>query len=99
MTELGDFLQSRRARLQPEETGLPTYGGRRRVPGLRREDLAQLAGVSADYYSRLEQGRLSNGSDEVLNAVARAVRLDAGEPARLLNLARPPPQGRPGRAR
>jgi transcriptional regulator with XRE-family HTH domain len=95
MTELGDFLQSRRARLQPEETGLPTYGGRRRVPGLRREELAQLAGVSADYYSRLEQGRLSNVSDEVLNAVARALRLDDGERAHLHNLARPPRHGRP----
>ncbi|WNV91474.1 helix-turn-helix transcriptional regulator [Umezawaea sp. Da 62-37] len=90
MTELGDFLQSRRARLTPEETGLPTFGGRRRVPGLRREELAQLAGVSADYYGRLEQGRLANVSDEVLNAVARALRLDEGERTHLHNLARPP---------
>jgi transcriptional regulator with XRE-family HTH domain len=89
MTELGDFLQSRRARLRPEDTGLPMFGSRRRVPGLRREELAQLAGVSADYYSRLEQGRLSNVSDEVLNAVARALRLDDGERAHLHNLARP----------
>jgi transcriptional regulator with XRE-family HTH domain len=92
MTELGDFLQSRRARLTPEETGLPTFGGRRRVPGLRREELAQLAGVSADYYSRLEQSRLQNVSDEVLNAVARALRLDDGERTHLFNLARPPRQ-------
>lgn len=89
MTELGDFLQSRRARLRPEDTGLPMFGSRRRVPGLRREELAQLAGVSADYYSRLEQGRLSNVSDEVLNAVARALRLDEGERTHLHNLARP----------
>jgi transcriptional regulator with XRE-family HTH domain len=89
MTELGDFLRSRRAKLTPEETGLPTFGGRRRVPGLRREELAQLAGVSADYYGRLEQGRLANVSDEVLNAVARVLRLDEGERAHLLNLARP----------
>ncbi|MGC7101255.1 helix-turn-helix domain-containing protein [Amycolatopsis lurida] len=68
MTELGDFLQSRRARLRPEDTGLPAFGGRRRVPGLRGEELAQLAGVSADYYSRLEQGRLGNVSDEVRRA-------------------------------
>jgi transcriptional regulator with XRE-family HTH domain len=98
MTELGDFLQSRRARLTPEETGLPTFGGRRRVPGLRREELAQLAGVSADYYSRLEQGRLGNVSDEVLNAVARALRLDDGERAHLHNLARPPKRARPSSA-
>ena len=94
MTELGDFLRSRRAKLTPEETGLPTFGGRRRVPGLRREELAQLAGVSADYYGRLEQGRLANVSDEVLNAVARALRLDEGERQHLHNLARPPKRPR-----
>ena len=98
MTELGDFLQSRRAKLTPEETGLPTFGGRRRVPGLRREELAQLAGVSADYYGRLEQGRLANVSDEVLNAVARALRLDEGERTHLHNLARPPKRPRPAGA-
>lgn len=55
-TDLGEFLRSRRTRLRPEDTGLPSYGERRRVPGLRREELAQLAGVSAGYYTRLEQG-------------------------------------------
>jgi transcriptional regulator with XRE-family HTH domain len=95
VTELGHFLQSRRARLRPQDTALPSFGGRRRVPGLRREELAQLAGVSADYYSRLEQGRLSNVSDEVLNAVGRALRLDDSELAHLHNLVRPPRQVAP----
>ena len=78
-TELSEFLRSRRARLRPEEVGLPVFGGRRRVPGLRREELAALAGVSADYYIRLEQGRLQNVSESILEAVARALRLDEAE--------------------
>lgn len=85
---LGDFLQSRRAAIQPEDVGLPPYG-RRRVPGLRREEVAQLAGVSVDYYIRLEQGRGKNVSDAVLDAVARVLMLDATEHAHLLALARP----------
>ncbi|NUS15713.1 MAG: helix-turn-helix domain-containing protein [Streptomyces sp.] len=85
---LGEFLQSRRARIQPEEVGLPPYG-RRRVPGLRREEVAQLAGVSVDYYIRLEQGRGKNVSDAVLDAVARVLRLDPTEQAHLRDLARP----------
>jgi transcriptional regulator with XRE-family HTH domain len=89
-TDLGEFLQSRRARLTPAEVGLPDYGGRRRVPGLRREELAQLAGVSADYYTRLEQGRGQHVSDAVLEAVATALRLDTDERAHLRALARPP---------
>jgi transcriptional regulator with XRE-family HTH domain len=89
-TDLGEFLQSRRARLRPEEVGLPDYGTRRRVPGLRREELAQLAGVSADYYTRLEQGRGQHVSDAVLDAVAAALRLDDDERAHLRALARPP---------
>ncbi|MGW5381986.1 helix-turn-helix transcriptional regulator [Nocardia sp. NPDC003963] len=93
-TELGEFLRSRRARLQPEEAGLPVYGGRRRVPGLRREELAQLAGVSAGYYTRLEQGQSPNASDSVLDAVARVLRLDEAERAHLYSLARPKPKGR-----
>jgi transcriptional regulator with XRE-family HTH domain len=92
--ELGEFLRSRRARLQPEDTGLPTYGGRRRVPGLRREELAQLAGVSAGYYTRLEQGQSPNASDAVLDAVARVLRLDEAERAHLYSLARPKPKTR-----
>ncbi|MFG1808514.1 helix-turn-helix transcriptional regulator [Streptomyces sp. NPDC049040] len=85
---LGGFLQSRRARIQPEDVGLPPYG-RRRVPGLRREEVAQLAGVSVDYYIRLEQGRGKNVSDAVLDAVARVLRLDPTEHAHLRDLARP----------
>ncbi|MGW0658575.1 helix-turn-helix transcriptional regulator [Streptodolium elevatio] len=77
--ELGEFLRSRRARLGPEEAGLRTYGERRRVPGLRREELAQLAGVSADYYVRFEQGRTGNVSHEIVEAVAGALRLGGDE--------------------
>jgi transcriptional regulator with XRE-family HTH domain len=88
-TELREFLLTRRARLTPEAVGLPSFGERRRVPGLRREELAQLAGVSFDYYVRLEQGRTRNVSESVLDAVARALRLSATERAHLFNLARP----------
>ncbi|MDT3396902.1 helix-turn-helix transcriptional regulator [Streptomyces sp. B1866] len=87
--ELGEFLRSRRARLRPEEAGLPRHGGRRRVPGLRREELAQLAGVSVDHYVRLEQGRTLHFSETVLDAVARALRLDPVEREHLYRLARP----------
>ncbi|MCP2340709.1 helix-turn-helix transcriptional regulator [Actinomadura rupiterrae] len=87
--ELGEFLRSRRARLRPEELGLPDYGGRRRVPGLRREELALLAGVSVDHYVRLEQGRTLHFSEEVLDAVARALRLNPAEREHLFRLARP----------
>jgi transcriptional regulator with XRE-family HTH domain len=92
--ELGDFLRSRRARLRPDQAGLPTYGGRRRVPGLRREELAQLAGVSVGYYTRLEQGQSPHASDSVLDAVARVLRLDEAERAHLYSLARPKPRTR-----
>ncbi|RJO73714.1 XRE family transcriptional regulator [Nocardia panacis] len=93
--ELGEFLRSRRARLRPEELGLPSYGGRRRVPGLRREELAQLAGVSVDHYVRLEQGRTLHFSEAVLDAVARALRLDDVERQHFYRLARPwPDSGR-----
>ncbi|MFG2120494.1 helix-turn-helix domain-containing protein [Streptomyces sp. NPDC048710] len=87
--DLGDFLRSRRARIQPEEVGLPVHG-RRRVPGLRREEVAQLAGVSVDYYIRLEQGRGPGGvSDAVLDAIARVLRLDETEHTYLRTVARP----------
>ena len=92
--ELRDFLRTRRARLLPEAVGLPSFGERRRVPGLRREELAQLAGVSFDYYVRLEQGRTRNVSESVLDAVARALRLTPTERAHLFNLARPTPRRR-----
>ncbi|UKY53935.1 helix-turn-helix transcriptional regulator [Streptomyces inhibens] len=87
--ELGNFLRTRRARLQPEDVGLVSYGARRRVPGLRREELAQLAGVSVAYYTRLEQGQSRNASEGVLDALARALRLSADERAHLRELARP----------
>ncbi|GIH73863.1 helix-turn-helix transcriptional regulator [Planobispora longispora] len=93
--DLAEFLRTRRARLRPEDVGLQPFGGaRRRVPGLRREELAQLAGVSVDYYVRLEQGRTNNVSEEILEAVARALRLDEAERAHLRNLARPAPARR-----
>lgn len=88
-SELSDFLQSRRARRQPEDLGLMPVGGRRRVPGLRREELAQAAALSVDYYVRLEQGRLRNPSAEVVDAVATALALDPSERRYLHNLARP----------
>ena len=85
-TELSEFLRSRRARLSPDDVGLPRYGRTRRVPGLRREELAQLAGVSVAYYTRLEQGNGRNVSDEVLNAIATALRLNEAERTHLRNL-------------
>jgi transcriptional regulator with XRE-family HTH domain len=85
---LGGFLRSRRARIRPEDVGLAAHG-RRRVPGLRREEVAQLAGVSVDYYIRLEQGRGKHVSDAVLDAVARVLRLDPVERDHLRDLARP----------
>lgn len=88
--ELRDFLRSRRARITPEQAGLTSGPGRRRVAGLRREELAQLAGVSMDYYVRLEQGRGTGVSEEVLERVARALQLDEAERAHLMNLAHPP---------
>ncbi|WP_055567684.1 helix-turn-helix transcriptional regulator [Streptomyces atriruber] len=91
--DLGDFLRSRRARIQPADVGLTAYG-RRRVPGLRREEVAQLAGVSVDYYIRLEQGRGPSVSDAVLDAVARVLRLDETEHAYLRTVARPRPRPR-----
>ncbi|MEV8286318.1 helix-turn-helix transcriptional regulator [Streptomyces niveus] len=75
-TPLGDFLRARREALKPHDVGLPEYG-RRRVPGLRREEVALLAGVSSDYYIRLEQGRENSPSPQVLEAVAQALKLDA----------------------
>ncbi|MFJ6530534.1 helix-turn-helix domain-containing protein [Streptomyces longwoodensis] len=85
---LGDFLRIRRSQLRPEEAGVPTYGERRRVPGLRREELALLAGVSASYYARLEQGHSLGASPEVLDAIARALGLDESECRHLHDLAR-----------
>ncbi|HEY5846989.1 MAG TPA: helix-turn-helix transcriptional regulator [Microlunatus sp.] len=86
--DVQDFLVSRRAKLSPEQAGLPAYGGHRRVPGLRREEVALLAGLSVDYYGRLERGNLSGASDSVLEAVARALQLDDVERQHLFDLAR-----------
>jgi transcriptional regulator with XRE-family HTH domain len=93
-TELGEFLRSRRAGLRPADAGLIDYGDRRRVPGLRREEIAQLAGVSVGYYTRLEQGQSPNASDAVLDAVARALHLNDEEWVHLQSLARPKPKTR-----
>ncbi|MGW7609480.1 helix-turn-helix domain-containing protein [Streptomyces sp. NPDC054766] len=87
-SQLGDFLQARRSQLRPEDAGVTTYGERRRVPGLRREELALLAGVSASYYTRLEQGQSLSASPEVLDAIAGALRLDESERGYLHDLAR-----------
>jgi transcriptional regulator with XRE-family HTH domain len=85
---LGEFLRGRRARLTPEDAGIVSYGARR-VPGLRREELAQLAGVSPTYYARLEQGQSTNASATVIDAIARALGLDDDERTHLHDLARP----------
>src|SRR3954470_13212186 len=87
-TDLGEFLHDRRSRVQPESVGIDTFG-RRRVSGLRREELAALAGVSVDYYVRLEQGRAVNPSDEVLDSIARVLALDETERVHLHRLGRP----------
>jgi transcriptional regulator with XRE-family HTH domain len=99
--EIQQFLASRRARISPQSVGLPVAGRKRRVPGLRREEVAALAGLSVDYYIRLERGAIVSASDSVLQAVARALQLDPAEQAHLLDLARaarpsaPRPRRRP----
>jgi transcriptional regulator with XRE-family HTH domain len=85
--ELSQFLTSRRSRVTPEQAGLPNYG-RRQVPGLRREEVASLAGVSVEYYKRLERGNAGGASDGVLDAIADALQLDDAERAHLFDLAR-----------
>ncbi|MFQ3556586.1 helix-turn-helix transcriptional regulator [Streptomyces gramineus] len=85
--ELSEFLRTRRDRLKPADVGLTDYSRRRRVPGLRREELAQLAGVSAAYYTRFEQGNARNASREVVDAISRVLRLSDAEHAHLLELA------------
>ncbi|MBB3083113.1 helix-turn-helix transcriptional regulator [Geodermatophilus sabuli] len=86
--DLREFLATRRARITPQQAGLPTYGGHRRVKGLRREELALLAGVSVEYYTRLERGNAHGVSDSVLEALVRALQLDEAERAHLYDLAR-----------
>ncbi|MEV1025861.1 helix-turn-helix transcriptional regulator [Streptomyces sp. NPDC050264] len=85
--DIRDFLASRRAKLTPQQAGLPAFGSNRRVPGLRREEVALLAGVSIDYYVRLERGHLAGASEEVLDAVCNALQLDEAERAHLFDLA------------
>jgi hypothetical protein len=84
--DIRDFLTSRRARITPERAGLPNYGGKRRVAGLRREEVALLAGVSVDYYTRFERGNLTGASESVLQGVARALQLDDAEREHLFDL-------------
>lgn len=86
--EIRDFLRTRRDRITPEEAGLPAYGGNRRVKGLRREEVAMLAGVSVDYYVRMERGSLAGASESVLDALANALRLEEAERDHLYALAR-----------
>jgi len=87
-TEVREFLASRRAKLTPQQAGLSAYGGNQRVSGLRREEVALLAGLSVDYYTRLERGNLKGASDSVLDALANALQLDTAERAHLFDLAR-----------
>jgi transcriptional regulator with XRE-family HTH domain len=102
--EIREFLTSRRAKLKAADVGLPDYGPRR-VPGLRREEVAVLAGVSVPYYTRLERGELAGASDSVLEALAHALQLDDAERAHLFALARAtqplarPPRRRPAKHR
>src|ERR671931_781569 len=98
-SEIREFLISRRAKLKAADVGLPDYGSRR-VPGLRREEVAVLAGVSVPYYTRLERGDLAGVSDGVIEALARALALDDAERAHLWDLARAArPKGAPRRRR
>jgi transcriptional regulator with XRE-family HTH domain len=86
--DVREFLISRRAHVTPEQAGLPDFGGERRVPGLRREEVAMLAGVSLDYYTQLERGDIRGASESVLNSIARALQLDDVERQHLFDLAR-----------
>lgn len=85
---ISDFLTTRRAKLTPEQVGLPDFGGRRRVPGLRREEVALVAGMSSEYYKRLERGNAAGVSESVIDGVSRALRLDDAEHAHLRDLIR-----------
>ena len=97
--EIREFLTTRRAKITPEQAGLQRGGGQRRVPGLRREEVAVLAGVSTEWYVRLEKGHISGVSNEVLGAVARALQLDEAERLHLFDLARAAKPSRPPRHR
>jgi transcriptional regulator with XRE-family HTH domain len=95
--DIREFLATRRARLAPGQTGLPTFGRSRRVPGLRREEVALLAGISVEYYTRLERGYARGVSGDVLESVSRALQLDEAEHAHLLDLVRTANTERPPR--
>jgi transcriptional regulator with XRE-family HTH domain len=99
VADLGDFLRARRARVRPADVGLPAGTGRRRTAGLRREELAALAGISIDYYIRLEQGKETHPSPEVLDALASALLLDGEERRHLHELARRARRQPPGPVR
>jgi transcriptional regulator with XRE-family HTH domain len=86
--DIREFLTSRRAKITPEQAGLPDYGGRRRVKGLRREEAAMLAGISVEYYTRLERGNASGVSEDVLEGITRALQLDEAERAHVFDLVR-----------
>jgi transcriptional regulator with XRE-family HTH domain len=96
-SEVREFLTTRRAKITPQRAGLPMYGRQRRVSGLRREEVALLAGISVEYYTRLERGNARGVSDDVLEAVSRALQLDDAEHAHLLDLARTANAARPPR--
>src|SRR3954463_12444589 len=87
--DIAEFLTTRRAKITPGQAGLPSYG-KRRVPGLRREEVASLAGTSVEYYKRLERGNVSGVSELVLEGLSRALQLDEAERAHLFDLARAP---------
>ncbi|MFN8521035.1 MAG: helix-turn-helix transcriptional regulator [Chloroflexota bacterium] len=95
--DIQEFLTTRRARLSPERAGLPTFGRSRRVPGLRREEVALLAGISVEYYTRLERGNARGVSGDVLESVCQALQLDEAERAHLLDLVRTANDERPPR--
>jgi transcriptional regulator with XRE-family HTH domain len=97
--DIREFLASRRAKITPDQAGLPAYGARRRVTGLRREEVALLAGISVEYYTRLERGNANGASEDVLEGIARALQLDEAERAHLFDLVRSANRARPTRSR
>jgi transcriptional regulator with XRE-family HTH domain len=97
--DIREFLISRRAKITPDRAGLPAYGTRRRVTGLRREEVAMLAGISVEYYTRLERGNASGVSEDVLEGIAGALQLDEAERAHLFDLVRAANRARPTRSR